>query len=413
MTLEIVIEDASLVKKVKLLLEEVKILNKNEKIVKKNGSFIIFTTVDDIALIPTSIKQLELTIRQNDLELDDGKNNVVRFVSAKLKELGVQNDVLLNKLPKKYTIYQPMLLINSQDTFDSIEWTEFFNNHDKDEFFDQFLKIIGNNITHIAVNKPIVETDVMRRPFSLLPIYGDFGPEPTQEMFDNPTEEDFKNAFWCKVNQNGIIQNWAPRYTMFSRGNIKEKKRILDEFKDVENKTVVDLYAGIGYFTLSYLKLKAKHLFCFELNPWSIEGLIRGVKDNGYSYKLVKHGQDFQFDESIKVFIFHESNEYAIERLTMKLPINHINLGLLPTSKPSWLIAETLFLTNSNSNVCSIHIHENVHIDEIPQFMDKTSVELLQISPDESLMVEPLKLNKIKTFAPDVWHISADFNLIK
>ena len=61
-------------------------------------------------------------------------------------------------------------------------------------------------------------------------------------------------------------QTWAPKHTMFSRGNIKEKARVLNlakqptaglepglENTDPEARTMaVDLYAGIGYFTFSY-----------------------------------------------------------------------------------------------------------------------------------------------------------------
>lgn len=40
--------------------------------------------------------------------------------------------------------------------------------------------------------------------------------------------------------------------TMFSSGNITEKMRVA-KF-DCTGQTVVDLYAGIGYYTLQYLK---------------------------------------------------------------------------------------------------------------------------------------------------------------
>ena len=81
-----------------------------------------------------------------------------------------------------------------------------------------------SEITHIALNKPIIESDIMRRPHNLIPIIGDFGPDISiDNKPPSPTESDFNRAFWCHVIQNGIYQTWAPKYTMFSRGNIKEK----------------------------------------------------------------------------------------------------------------------------------------------------------------------------------------------
>jgi tRNA wybutosine-synthesizing protein 2 len=376
--------------------------------------------------IPQAIKDIP-GIRLIERELQETEtqgSQVQTFISEKLTHFpSIDNrtkNSLLDKVPKKWTLYPPLLLINNRDTFESDEWIQFFDQHkdiDRHLFFTEFLSAcFAPNVTHIAVNKPIVEQDIMRRPFALVPIHGQFGPEPTPTIFDSPSDRDFDEALWCSTVQNGIRQTWAPRYTMFSRGNIKEKKRILDTFVEVRGNCIVDLYAGIGYFTLSYLKLGAKHVFCFELNPWSIQGLIRGVLANGFSYKLTRRDEKFVYDPQVQVFIFHESNEFAesrFEQIETQLPITHINLGLLPTSKPSWSIAHAISHRFSTALSCDIHIHENIHVDQLDAFMDLTSSELLQIAPSEDVLIEPLHLEKIKTFAPDVWHICADFKLIK
>ena len=53
---------------------------------------------------------------------------------------------------------------------------------------------------------------------------------------------------------------------MFSWGNITEKLRIA-QF-DCSGETIVDLFAGIGYFTLVYLvHANAKHVIACEWNP--------------------------------------------------------------------------------------------------------------------------------------------------
>ncbi|KAF8001153.1 hypothetical protein HF325_004942 [Metschnikowia pulcherrima] len=164
-------------------------------------------------------------------------------------------------------------------SFDLEIWTSAFECQiNKAHFFKSIAKAFTGKFTHFAINKPIIEDDVMRRPFNLIPLWGDFGPEPTPDLYSNPSESDLRNAFWCNAVQNGIRQTWAPRYTMFSRGNIKEKKRILDSYTSLHGKTVLDMYAGIGYFTLSYLSNGAT-VFCWEINPWSIEGLVRGLQE--------------------------------------------------------------------------------------------------------------------------------------
>ena len=38
-----------------------------------------------------------------------------------------------------------------------------------------------------------------------------------------------------------------------------------------------DLYAGIGYFAFSYAKAGVGKVLCWEINPWSVDGLRRGA----------------------------------------------------------------------------------------------------------------------------------------
>ena len=46
-------------------------------------------------------------------------------------------------------------------------------------------------------------------------------------------------------------------------------------------KTVVDLFAGIGYFTLPYLRhAEADHVYACEWNPAAIEALQRNIAFN-------------------------------------------------------------------------------------------------------------------------------------
>ncbi|GEQ67830.1 hypothetical protein JCM33374_g1496 [Metschnikowia sp. JCM 33374] len=192
---------------------------------------------------------------------------------------------------------------------------------------------------------------------------------------------------------------------MFSRGNIKEKKRVLDTFRDLNGKAVIDLYAGIGYFTLSYLANGAT-VFCWEINPWSIEGLIRGLQKNGYKYKLFRrtdnvaeHDLNNFIAQGIRAFVFHESNEYAPERLANMgvVEISHINLGLLPSSKPSWPMVRAA--TAAAKERTMVHVHENVHKDKFTELRQEIS---------EFFDGRVTHLEKVKTFAPDVWHVVVD-----
>lgn len=405
------IENSTHIKPVKVFLEELGLFNRDKKISRSGNLHQLYTTCK-------KIEELE-GIPGNDVEIgyyekeESDKGTLEGVVRGFLTNVGFGGDVekLLEHLPKKWSVYPPMILLNS-GTFDSDVWRGFFEDVGlKNEFFGYVLSsgVFPAGLTHIAVNKPIIEQDIMRRPFNILPVYGDFGPEPTEEMFDSPSEQDFEQAFWCSAVQNGIYQTWAPRYTMFSRGNIKEKKRVLEQCKNANRKCVFDLYAGIGYFTLSYLKNGAT-VFCWEINPWSIKGLIKSVTKNGYSYKLIRPQESLDHDsynkydnDGVSVYIFHESNEYAMDRylqIGKTLPLAHINLGLLPTSTPSWSITKALARKSSTSTV--IHVHENVHVEDFAEVGQKAA---------DYFEGNVVAINKVKTFAPDIWHVVIDVSL--
>ena len=73
---------------------------------------------------------------------------------------------------------------------------------------------------------------------------------------------------------------------MFSWGNITEKLRIASF--DCSNETVIDLFAGIGYFTLVYLiKAKAKQVIACEWNPASVESLKNNLKLNNCENRCI------------------------------------------------------------------------------------------------------------------------------
>lgn len=401
MPAQITVRNAQLIKHIKTLLDDHGILDKQNKISKTGDVSTIYTTVSSLEVVgylgefSENITVSDFTQARKDTSL----TGIVRLY------LGDADAGLVAKVPKKWSVYPPMVLFGS-GTFDSDEWTGYFATNSKSDFFSHLAARAFPKITHFAVNRPIIETDVMRRPFNLVPLYGDFGPEPTEQLFSSPSKADMENAFWCHVVQNGIYQTWAPRYTMFSRGNITEKKRILDTYKNLHNQAVFDLYAGIGYFTLSYLANGAT-LFCWEVNPWSIEGLTRGLTKNGYKYRLITGplgAKEFEqmAREGVQAYVFHESNEQAVRRVEQweKQAISHFNLGLLPSLKPSWDIVRNLQTHSTTGS--TVHVHENIHKNAFDGFLR----ELETFFDGQAVHLE-----KVKTFAPDIWHVVVDLVL--
>jgi tRNA wybutosine-synthesizing protein 2 len=171
--------------------------------------------------------------------------------------------------------------------------------------------------------------------------------------------------------------------------------------------TAVDLYAGIGYFVFSYVKIGMRRVLGWELNPWSVEGLRRGALANGWSVKVVRNGDRLELgDEDITVVL--EDNRMAGRRLKSLDGLGsicHVNCGLLPTSELSWEMALGILRGDG-----WLHLHDNVGVKDI--IARKEEVEeilrtrLNKDDDDRELRVEHMET--VKSFAPGVFHMVFD-----
>lgn len=376
------------------------------------------------------------------------------------------SDPDISGLPKRYTVYQPMLLLSGNAFTVPPEWSERYASLSEAERQTLYASIVnafktkGQTITHIAMNAPIQlnncqgNENLMRSPNGLMPVYGDFG-----ELLDydhSPTRQDLENAFWVHTVQNGgIVQYWAPLYTMFSRGNITEKARILgleghfaglDESslkgQRIEDVSVVDLYAGIGYFVFSYLKRGVKRVWGWELNAWSVEGLRRGCIENGWGCKVVSlmQGEDGglpsvldddslanlldELTDEVRVVIFQGDNQSAtgiMERIQPELEkrgqwaaVRHVNMGLLPSARPTWDTSLRLLGRKSGGWA---HVHENVDVAEIGSLRDEIVAEYTNLARQlddvdkEELSIHCDHVEEVKTYAPGVMHCVFDIQI--
>ena len=356
-----------------------------------------------------------------------------------ITSLGTTVGDLLSTAPTSYSIYSGMLLLTAS-SFQGDMWKALFSRLDaslKIQLYEAIANRFG--VTHIAANSPIPlenresNPNILRSPVNLLPLYGDFGPVCSSP----PTKADFDEALWVAARQNGITQLWAPLYTMFSRGNITEKARLLSlpSVTDAiaEGKSggrgcaVVDLYVGIGYFVFSYLKAGASKVLCWELNPWSVEGLRKGAEANKFSFQLVEGSVDLDSiaqDSGLDVIVFQESNEHAgakLEAMRNALPpIRHVNCGLLPSSRDSWATAVRTI------DPCLggwIHLHENIATSDIEQISSeilKEICEIVRLSVADVVALEPGSntyacdrvrlehVERVKTYAPGIMHCVLD-----
>ncbi|KAF6205761.1 hypothetical protein GE061_019934 [Apolygus lucorum] len=150
-------------------------------------------------------------------------------------------------------------------------------------------------------------------------------------LFNSPS---FSHSRWLDAGEG--LYRWDVEKTMFSRGNVTERHRIAR--LDCTNEVIVDLYAGIGYFTLPYLvHANAKHLHACEWNPDALKSLRFNLSLNGVADRCTVHDGD--------------------NRLVCPKNIaNRVNLGLIPSSEASWDTACQTLLSSGGT----LYVHQNV-----------------------------------------------------
>lgn len=109
---------------------------------------------------------------------------------------------------------------------------------------------------------------------------------------------------WVSHIDNGIKYTFDVTKCMFSAGNITEKIRV-GNF-ECNGQTVVDLYAGIGYFVLPFLvHSKATIVYACEWNENAIEALKRNLKLNGVDKLCVIYeGDNQKVNKQIEILFF-------------------------------------------------------------------------------------------------------------
>ena len=334
---------------------------------------------------------------------------------------------LVSLTTASYTIYPPLLLL-PPTTFTRPPWPDLIVTTMKPYLPALYLLLCRTlHVTHIALNAPIPllsspsttnenpSPNILRAPIALTPLHGDFGPPHLV-----PSPSAFTTAFWVSTRQHSIYQTWVPLYTMFSRGNISEKARILampelsTEVLGYEpsESSAVDLYAGIGYFAFCYAKRGVGKVFCWEISGWSVEGLRRGAEGNGWAVKIVEGEQRWEGGDE-KLVVFKEGNRRAGERMKGMRgrfpPVRHVNCGFLPSSEGSW---ETAVDVLDPVEGGWIHAHENIAVEDIEvrraEVVSLFEGLVTKNGAKQHRKVECQHLEKVKSYAPGVMHCVLD-----
>lgn len=181
---------------------------------------------------------------------------------------------------------------------------------------------------------------------------------------------------------------------MFSSGNLTEKQRMAA--LSVPGEVVLDLYAGIGYFTLSILVHgRAALVHACEINPHSVEALRRSLALNGVAEgRCVLHAGDNR-------------------TLALSDAVDRVLLGLLPSSEDGWPIALRALRERSGG---VLHVHGNVAPSSparLAEWGEQCRARLAAAAAQlgRRWTARLRHVEHVKDFAPRVAHAVADIEL--
>jgi tRNA wybutosine-synthesizing protein 2 len=184
--------------------------------------------------------------------------------------------------------------------------------------------------------------------------------------------------------ENGVKFKLDPQKVMFSSGNISERIRMGSISKPDE--VVVDLFAGIGYFTLPIaVHSKPKTIFACEKNLVSYNFLCENVSLNNVN--------------SIVQPVFGDNRDVAPTDVANRVVMGYFGatIRFLPTA---------FRCLKNNSGI--IHLHDKFPDDDTSNMtMEHINNEARKLG----LIVNLLNHIKVKSFAPGVSHYVFDLEV--
>ena len=180
--------------------------------------------------------------------------------------------------------------------------------------------------------------------------------------------------------ENGIKFRLDVSKLMFSSGNIDERIRMACVSNNDE--VVVDMFAGIGYFSVPMaIYSKPKRIFAYEINPDAYHYLCKNIGLNKVQNIVTP---------------FLSDNRNADENIA-----DRVIMGYLKNTKS--FLPKALRILKQDGGI--IHYHESYPNELLP----KTPFEnVKKIAGQHGKMVKLLDFRNIKSYAPGVSHVVLD-----
>lgn len=185
--------------------------------------------------------------------------------------------------------------------------------------------------------------------------------------------------------ENDVLYKIDVSKIMFSKGNMSERKRLLEHVKDGE--TVIDMFAGIGYFSLPIAKFtQAREIIAIEKNPTAYNYLTDNITLNKINNIVAIQG------------------DCKIAARSLHAKADRIVMGYFPGTEE--FLAAALWMAKPG---CTIHFH-NIYSEK--ELWKKPLSQIEEMCKVFSKKHQIILKKKVKSFSPKKWHIVIDFKVV-
>ena len=184
--------------------------------------------------------------------------------------------------------------------------------------------------------------------------------------------------------ENGVLYKLDPAKVMFSSGNIDERIRMSKISSKRE--VVVDMFAGIGYFTLQIaVHSKPRILYAAEKNPIAYSFLIENIRINRV--------------EDIVIPLLGDNRNVLPEGVADRVVMGYLH----GTEK---FLEKAFMILKPNGGF--VHYHDLVHNDlGIKEARDR----VLRVAEHHGVEIAIMNSRYVKSYSPNIWHIVLDLRV--
>ncbi len=209
-------------------------------------------------------------------------------------------------------------------------------------------------------------------------VSGEFREPCARKLAGNGTETVHK--------ENEILYRLDVSHLMFSKGNLNERKRLISKIR--QDETIIDMFAGIGYFSLGIAKFSpAKNIIAIEKNPKAYSALLSSIWLN-----RIKNISAINGDCKLAAKDLHNTADRII-------------MGYFPNTE-NFLPAAIFMLKQKGT----VHFH---NIYNKRDLWKKPLDQLEEICKGMKCSFELQEKRKVKSYAPNVWHVVMDIEIEK